>query len=172
MKIERCCECNEPTGAAGPSDGSRYTPEGYGPLCETCDGGAALDKARAENKRLVAEVERMRQKSYPHMCHADNSEPEELSCPVCRERNNRRIEVERLRGSHEDWCVRVDEHWRARVDALNRKVKRLRAKAELADKHAAWIRRGPPLDHGNTKHDEDWYREYAALDQREEEQTT
>ena len=40
MKIERCAECDEPTGRAGRSDDSIYL-EGWdgverGPLCETC----------------------------------------------------------------------------------------------------------------------------------------
>lgn len=36
MKVERCIECDEPTGKAGPGDGSIYLDDGSGPYCEDC----------------------------------------------------------------------------------------------------------------------------------------
>lgn len=35
-KIEYCFCCGEPTGKAGPGDGSIYCECGAGPLCEEC----------------------------------------------------------------------------------------------------------------------------------------
>ncbi len=53
MELERCCDCDEPTGRSGQAEDSLYTPEGRGPWCPACwDDGTALDSAlaRAEQK--------------------------------------------------------------------------------------------------------------------------
>lgn len=42
-------------------------------------------------------------------------------------------------------------------------IETLRAQAAMAEEHASWIRRGPPLDHGNTPHDIDWLCRYESL---------
>lgn len=34
--LERCCDCDEPTGRAGRADDSLYTDEGKGPYCPAC----------------------------------------------------------------------------------------------------------------------------------------
>lgn len=63
LPIEHCCECDEPTGRAGPADDSIYTPDGYGPLCEACYSGAALDKYRARVADLDRELKALRSAS-------------------------------------------------------------------------------------------------------------
>jgi len=35
-RIERCCECDQPTGKAGMGDGSLYLDGGQGPFCDSC----------------------------------------------------------------------------------------------------------------------------------------
>lgn len=63
-----------------------------------------------ENRKRIAELERLKHNSYPHMCrdehvqigHADNSS--EL-CPLCRvinERDALRAEVKRLTGAGDE----------------------------------------------------------------------
>jgi len=34
--LEYCCECDQPTGNAGKSEGSNYTDDGEGPYCYEC----------------------------------------------------------------------------------------------------------------------------------------
>ena len=50
MKIERCCDCDEPTGKAGAGDGSLFQ-GAYGPLCDKCF-DEWPDKMTAEVARL------------------------------------------------------------------------------------------------------------------------
>lgn len=51
----------------------------------------------------------------------------------------------------------------ARLRGIEEELEPLRAKAALADEHASWIRRGPPLDHGNSIHDVGWLTRYDAI---------
>lgn len=51
----------------------------------------------------------------------------------------------------------------ARLRKIEEECERLRAKADLADEHASWIRRGPRLDHGNSIHDVGWLSSYDAI---------
>jgi len=51
----------------------------------------------------------------------------------------------------------------ALTESARKELSALKAKAALADEHASWIRRGPPLDNGNTPHDNDWLARYEAL---------
>ena len=47
QRIERCCECDEPTGKAGRLDDSLYD-DGEGPFCEDCFHKRLAKKAREE----------------------------------------------------------------------------------------------------------------------------
>jgi len=47
--LEYCCVCDEPTGKAGPGDGSIYCDCGAGPFCTECWAGHwCADKEAAE----------------------------------------------------------------------------------------------------------------------------
>jgi len=52
--LERCCECDDPTGRAGRGDDSLYTDEGDGPYCYDCWQGiisnARLDRTGTAGK--------------------------------------------------------------------------------------------------------------------------
>jgi hypothetical protein len=51
-KVEYCAVCGEPTGKAGPGDGSIYCNCGAGPLCEKCWAGHwCAEKALEETKK-------------------------------------------------------------------------------------------------------------------------
>uniref|UniRef100_A0A6H2A3K8 Uncharacterized protein n=1 Tax=viral metagenome TaxID=1070528 RepID=A0A6H2A3K8_9ZZZZ len=59
LGIERCVECNEPTGNAGKGEDSFYVPaNGRGPFCEAC-----FDK----------ELNKLRRESQPESCMGINS---------------------------------------------------------------------------------------------------
>lgn len=64
QRMERCCECDKPTGNAGIHDGSLYLDSGDGPYCEDCHPdariaelksalAAALEEARRNEKELA-----------------------------------------------------------------------------------------------------------------------
>lgn len=44
-RLERCVDCDAATGKAGAGDGSLYTDDGRGPLCEECY-AAAIRKGK------------------------------------------------------------------------------------------------------------------------------
>ena len=54
MNIERCCACDDPTGKAGPGDGSLYTDGGVGPFCDSCYTGAQWADAELTRLRSLA----------------------------------------------------------------------------------------------------------------------
>ncbi len=58
--LERCCDCDEPTGNAGRGDGSLFA-SASGPYCEECYPAARIFELEASLARVTAERDRCRE---------------------------------------------------------------------------------------------------------------
>jgi hypothetical protein len=52
--LERCCECDTPTGRAGKGEDSLYTDSGEGPFCEDCFPASAIEAEVLQAQEPVA----------------------------------------------------------------------------------------------------------------------
>ena len=58
MEVERCIDCDNPTGRSGEAEDSIYTPGGRGPFCIRCfEEGVAIDLRAAQIQSLKATIE-------------------------------------------------------------------------------------------------------------------
>ena len=98
MGLELCLDCDEPTGRAGRSDDSMYTPDGVGPFCEDCFcDGVAMDTRESHITELKAQL--ADQIRLTDQKHDDCNSSLKLAIKLCKQREDmeRKLKAESAR---------------------------------------------------------------------------